>query len=646
MLYSNSVRPAPGLRSALALALFWALPALAASDDALPPVVVTATRSAQPLHTTPVGATVITAEQIARSGVADANEAIRKLGGIVGRTDLFGGRESVLDLRGYGDTASANTVVLVDGIRISENELVPARLSAVPLDQIERIEIVRGGNSVLWGEGATSGVINIILKQGGLARTHTRLSASVASFGGNDLQLSTAQQVGALALDASAQRVRSEGHRDHSVFKQDSVNAGMQFGDGVWTQRFRVQQEAQSAQWAGSLSFAEFAQNPRQANASSLNSHGRTDEGRFNSNTELRQGDVTWQLDLASRRRNYQSNSYARQVDNQQATPKVSYAARWDEVDVGGVLGMDFQRWRMDTPDPYGPDTAHQTNAAVFWQGQVGLPSQTKLVAGLRSERVHKDEVPLYSSPYDLRRTLNAAELGLNQVLSEQLSLYGRLAKSFRLGNVDENTYTPDGKPLRPQLSRDKELGLRWQAQAVKGAVRVFRQDNTDEIMYAPSPIDGYSYNLNADPTRKQGVELEGQWLLTDALSVRGTWQRLSARYREGVNAGLQQVLVAPLSSTARVSYRFNEHHLVELGVQHLGAMRFGDDNDNQCSRRIPASTLFDARYAWSNEGWTLALAAANLGNQVGYNHAYRCADGGLYPEAGRAFKATVSRQF
>lgn len=644
----NSVRPAPGVRSALAVALPLALPALAAAaaDNALDAVVVTATRSAQPLSAMPVGATVITAQQIANAGVSDANEAIRKLGGIVGRSDLFGGRENVLDLRGYGDTASANTVVLIDGIRISENELTPARLSAVPLDQIERIEIVRGGNSVLWGEGATSGVIHIVLKQGSKARSATRLSASVASFGGNDLQLSTAQQVGALSLDASAQRVRSNGYREHSVFKQDSANAGLQFGNEVFTQRFRVQQESQSAQWPGSLTFVQYAQDPRQASPSSLSSHGRTDEGRFASNTELKQGKWTWQLDLASRRRDYASNSFARRVESAQATPKVSHATRWGEVELGSVIGLDFQRWRMDTPDPYGPDTAHQTNAAVFWQGQVGLPSQTRVVAGLRRERVHKEEVPLYSAAYDLRRTLEAAELGVNQVLSEQVSVYGRLARSFRLGNVDENTWTPDGQPLRPQRSHDRELGLRWQAQALRGNVRVFRQDNTDEILYAPSPIDGYSYNLNADPTRKQGVEFEAQWQLSEALSLRGTWQRLSARYRAGVNAGKEQVLVAPLSSTVRATYRFNAQHLVELGVQHLGAMRFGDDNDNQCSRRIPTSTLFDARYAWTNQAWTLAFSGTNLGDQKGYNYAYRCATGGLYPEAGRAFKATVSRQF
>lgn len=646
----NSVPQAPGLRSALAVAcgvaLSWGHLAQAA-DEVLQPVVVTASRMPQLLQSMPVGATVITAAQIERSGVSDANEAIRKLGGIVGKSDLFGGREYALDLRGYGDAASANTVVLVDGMRISENEQLTARLSAIPLDQIERIEIVRGGNAVLWGEGATSGVINVILKQGARARSQSRVTASVASFGGQDLQVSTSQNLGSVVLDASVQRVRSDGYRDHSTFKQDTANVGLQFGQGGFTQRFRFQQEGQSAEWPGDLTFAQYAQNPRMAKPSSLNSHSRNDEGRFSSNTELKQGDLTWQLDVASRGRSYLSNSFARDVSTLQATPKVSYQSQQGDLGLAGVMGLDLQSWRLMTPEAFGADLANQRNAAVFAQGQVDLPTQTKVVVGLRRERVHKDDVPTYSSAYVQRRNLTASELGLNQALSAQASVYGRLARSYRLGNVDDNGYTPPGEvPLRPQISRDKEVGLRWSDPTFKGTARVFRQDNVDEIMYAPSPIDGVSYNLNADPTRKQGVELEGHWSVSDALELHATWQRLDASYRAGANAGKQQVLVAPLSSTLRASYRFNEHHLLEAGVQHLAAMRFGNDQSNECSNRIPTSSLFDARYAWSDQDWTVSLAGTNLGNQVGYNYGYRCATGALYPEPGRAFKATVSRRF
>jgi len=125
----NSVRVAPGVRSALAVACGLALSVChvgAQAEDAVAPVVVTATRMADAVQTAPVGASVITAAQIERAGVADANEAIRKLGGVAARSDLNNGREPVLDLRGHGETAGQNLVVLVDGMRVSENELASA----------------------------------------------------------------------------------------------------------------------------------------------------------------------------------------------------------------------------------------------------------------------------------------------------------------------------------------------------------------------------------------------------------------------------------------------------------------------------------------------------------------------------------------
>src|SRR5690606_11050780 len=163
MFFLSKVPVAPGMRTRAAMACGLAVlvvaqgqaraadgdaSAAAASESSLGPVVVSASRMPQLLQTAPIGASIITAEQMARAGVADANEAVRKLGGVAAKSDLNNGREHSLDLRGFGATADQNLVVLVDGVRLSENELAPARLSAIPLDLIERIGLACGGNSV------------------------------------------------------------------------------------------------------------------------------------------------------------------------------------------------------------------------------------------------------------------------------------------------------------------------------------------------------------------------------------------------------------------------------------------------------------------------------------------------------------------
>ena len=86
--------------------------------------------------------------------------------GEIGRIDTSGGRNQTLDLRGFGETAANNVVILLDGVRQNEGDSGSANLAWIPLSSIERIEIVRGSGAVLHGDGATAGVINVITQKG------------------------------------------------------------------------------------------------------------------------------------------------------------------------------------------------------------------------------------------------------------------------------------------------------------------------------------------------------------------------------------------------------------------------------------------------------------------------------------------------
>jgi iron complex outermembrane receptor protein len=315
-------------------------------------------------------------------------------------------------------------------------------------------------------------------------------------------------------------------------------------------------------------------------------------------------------------------------------------------VTASTIAGFDLQRWTLAAYSQYGDDHGWQSNKAFFVHSDLVLPTATRLALGWRTERIAKREESDFSQ-YERRNSLKATELGVSQEFAKDWTVYGRLAQSYRLPNFDENGLTPGGLPLLPQRGRDKEIGMRWTHGGHAFSARYFRQDNLDEITYVPSLILGnFGFNENIDPTRRQGVELEGRWSILPSLELRANWQSLSAKYRSGANVGKEQVLVAPQTATARVAYRLNDRQTLDAGVQYFGPMRFGGDISNQCSRKIPESALLDARYAWSDKGWTLAVSGSNLTDQHSYNYAYDCVQGSLYPEPGRALKLTVSRQF
>jgi iron complex outermembrane receptor protein len=661
MFVMNSVRVAPGLRSALAVACGVALSGAHgawAAEDVGEAVVVTASRMPQLLQTAPIGATVITAEQIQRSGVADANEAIRKLAGVAATSDLNYGRENVLDLRGFGATASQNMVVLVDGIRISENEISSARLTSIPLDLIDRIEIVRGGASVLWGEGASAGVINVILKQPQAGVSSAKLSAAVESFGGGELVASGQLGLGKAALEASLKRVRNDGFRDNSTYKQDVGALGVQWADLGWQAGLHMVQEDQSSRLPGYLSYTAFMAD--QSKTNSPNNYAHNHETRYLGNLSRQWGEWRLQLDAGRRERRsdyfYDSTYYtAAQVDSastqSQLTPRVVYEGRLLGADAKTMLGLDWQDWTFNKTGTKGLETGSQTNHAGFVHGDFNWPTLTRLSLGWREERVRKqgdypgdDLFGTLPVAYDRRDTLHAHELGLSQTVAPGWDVYGRLSSSYRLANVDENRVTPSAGALLPQRNRDRELGVKWGQGGNGASLRVFRQTTVDEIVY----VSALNANANTDPTRRSGTELEGHWSPIKSLTLTGTWQQLVARYRSGVNAGKEMTQVAPHTVTARASYRFNEQHTIEMGAQYLASSRYAGDESNACGMRVSSSTLLDARYAWTDRVWTVAVGGTNLADKKGYNYgySYQCGEPDVYPFAGRSLKLTVSRQF
>ena len=126
-------------------------------------VVVTASRFEEKPGDQPIGVSVISGEEIRSSGETSLPRLLSRQAGVFVR-DNSGSPDMQVDLRGFGVTGDQNTLVLLDGRRLSEYELTTARWSSIPIESIDRIEIIRGSGAVLYGGGATGGVINVITK--------------------------------------------------------------------------------------------------------------------------------------------------------------------------------------------------------------------------------------------------------------------------------------------------------------------------------------------------------------------------------------------------------------------------------------------------------------------------------------------------
>lgn len=239
----------------------------------LPSVVVKSSRLVDSKQAAPPSATLITRDEIESSGYTSLSEVIQKLGFVNTRSGLVGSRDASFDLRGFGGSSpDTNVAVIVDGVRYSEKELATARISSIPLSAVDQVEIIRGGASVAYGDGASGGVIRITTVQ---PQANAPLSGtgtvSVGSYDSLETTLGLRGGVGAFGFTLDVTESATEGYRDRSAEDFGSALAGLSWMGSKVLAGVKFGTESSDVQFPGSLSLAQFKANPRQAKPTASN---------------------------------------------------------------------------------------------------------------------------------------------------------------------------------------------------------------------------------------------------------------------------------------------------------------------------------------------------------------------------------------
>ena len=407
-----STRGAPAIKPlalACAIVLSFSTGAVRAQDGNPSTVVITGARFPSVETLRPIGATVITQDDIRRAGVNDVNSAIRKIGGVFGRQSLDSSPDFALDLRGFGTNSAQNMVIMVDGVRLNENELANTVLSTIPIDTVERIEITRGGGSVLYGEGATGGIIQITTRRNVAGGLHGSVFAEGGSFHEHDVRAQLSQTAGNVSADIAVARQGSNNYRRNSDFDQTTASLNLQTRFTGGRAGIHVESARQDSRLPGSLSLAQFDADPRQA--STPNDFGSLNTDRANVFAEYRLGAVDLAADLSHRERNVRSNylSFGSNNAYDGRQDQFSPRARWLS-DVGGMLnelvgGIDATRWKRKTTSSYSSADASQSGRAVYVRDELRFDPahEGRVAVGARHETFDKDYVdPLaFAAPED-----------------------------------------------------------------------------------------------------------------------------------------------------------------------------------------------------------------------------------------------------
>ncbi len=621
--------------------------------------------------------TVIDQSTIEQSGAASVPELLQSEANVLIRGQGGNASDGQLSMRGFGDNSHVRTLVLVDGHKANRPDMGLIDWQRLPVSSIERIEVIRGGQNVLYGNHALSGVVKITTKRGG--DVGLQLNGAVGSFGYYSGSASYGGTVGDADFLAGLQHTTYDGFRDHSATEASTAHgtAGWYMSD-TDTLTLRASGGKSYIQFPGSLSYQQMQDDPTQ----SSNLGDEFSDVWSGQATLLYETERDW----GAARMNAGANFINREnsisgIYNQNDLQGISLAprARFGAEDTFWMAGLDVFYDQLDQENYLDKNRdivkswadIERITAAPYLFAQRTFSEKTILNGGVRVEYAGTDNHyieyvasqleeflapgipnPDYKNPPDVDPTNSydglvekygwAAELSLSRQLTDSLDVWAGYDRIYRYPTLDETAAyqgfplsDPLNENLDPEHGNNVEMGTKYENREWNISLTGFYLMLDNEIGFDAVA----NLNRNIGSTRRLGTETEVAWR-QDWYGASTRWTLVDARMDGGENDGNRVPLVpwaygvtsAWIEPVSRLRLTAS-YTLVSEQIQ-------GNDAANAL-REMDAYGLVGLRANMVLlDSLNLIVSVHNLFDET---YAYSAYSSRYYPGSGRSFRAGIT---
>ena len=653
-------------------------------------VVVTATRDRQETRKAPANVTVITAEEISKSGATTVVEALDKLESIQFRTTSGNSSQAYIDIRGIGgDNPYGKTLILLDGRRLNRTDIASINWLQIPINTIERIEIVRGPGSILYGDAAIAGVINIITKKG-KGEPKFNASALIGSYGLNNERASVTGATDKWTYAITGENNFNFGYRARS--KYSAQGGGFDLGytaNDLLSVSLGVSFNKTDYQMPGALTKVQMEQDRRQYQPENgpwspahLNDDGS--DKYTNINLGLKSFWGSWgqlEINFLYGKKELQMNMASwfvysdTNADTYGITPR--YILDKEIFGFGNkvIVGVDYYN------EPYKKDyfssrerTTQKSRADLtrdslgyYIRDEFSLLKNLILSAGYRFEQTSISGSNIDFSNYDnsftdTKNTYNAEvyESGLTWLFGKKSKVFAKYATVYRIPFLDEvASFNGAGGGFLTSLKKEKGISTEagtefYPLNNLKIGLTLFRIDMEDEIQYVGFFPTGY--NQNTGKMRHDGAEVSLSYLWEKYALLYSNFTYHKATYENGPYNQKELPMVPNRMANAGLEIYLPCNLMLRPEVRYVGDAFLSQDFNN-VAEKLDSYTLLNVYLSYKPSfgkfTMTTFFGVENLTNVEyssfgSYNASAWVPDAPstYYPMPGRTFKAGIAFEF
>jgi len=505
------------------------------------------------IYSVPSGIHAYTREDIESSGASTLLEFFKKIPA-VNVSDYYGtGVKASVDLMGYGDNAGSNVLLLVNGRRTNDIDLSGVDWTQVPLENIERVEILKGSGVVLYGDNASGGVINIITKKPQDKKLNVTVNSKFGSYSLDNEAVEIEKAGDSFSFYVNSSHYGTDGYRENSFYSSDNIYSYFGFKPVDKLSCF-IESGYQNYRYGlpGSLYTTDLNNGYSRRDTKNPNDTARMEDRYINSNVDYQiQEDIKISVNSFLRDKNGRDdmiscNNLITDKHIQQKGFKAQLFVKKDvyrfsnNLIVGGeVFQADYS---ANSNSPTFTDI-DRNSLAVFMQNQIKLTQKLSVLMGARyqKEKFTFDYISSSGSIFDDNLKLNEEgyEAGINYQFSEYTNAFLHFARGFRIPKTDEYFVTWPSASIKttliPQRSKTYSLGLNSKINdRITVNTDIFRSNVDNELYY-----DDLTWNNENYPEiERTGFNISTSIVLIPSLTVEFGYRYIDAEFEKGDHKG------------------------------------------------------------------------------------------------------------